>query len=311
MQNIITWLLVLIQYQNEVIKYLSIMLFGKNYHPKSEKCTDKKYTMLSVDHMPVFEKPAITKIYDSTALIAERSIKPVKNRGGKVVPADTVCPYCGASHEYLYDNNGGKGQFLCKVCGSTFFPQVPAKQDHAYCPFCSQKLSLIKKRKTFDVYRCGNPHCSYRRKKLSVINDVLVKLTEIPQNLNLITDGNPIYLLAQQWFAQHGIYFDITQVIGLTNDDDVSKEFRPLKQIIERLNRTFKGNYKPTGGFGAEFGAISSVVLFVAYFNFLRPHSKLDNNVPVLIPELNTLPNMPAKWLMLIKMSEDYIKSQT
>ena len=469
MQNIITWLLVLIQYQNEVIKYLSIMLFGKNYHPKSEKCTDKKYTKLSVDPMPVFEKPAITKIYDSAALIAERSIKPVKNRGGKVVPADTVCPYCGASHEYLYDNNGGKGQFLCKVCGSTFFLQVPAKQDDAYCPFCNQKLSLIKKRKTFDVYRCGNPHCSYRRKKLSVmsaeqkaqykqsphlfklryiyrkfhfdftplsknndhmpvvdlpnisasdhvlgliltyhinyglplrktaalmfdvhgvkishqtvsnycnavaprvkpfidnfkyelsnsfcgdetyikikgrwhyiffffdsvkkiilsyrvrkyrdyqsailaINDVLVKLTEIPQNLNLITDGNPIYLLAQQWFAQYGIYFDITQVIGLTNDDDVSKEFRPLKQIIERLNRTFKGNYKPTGGFGAELGAISSVVLFVAYFNFLRPHSKLDNNVPVLIPELNTLPNMPAKWLMLIKMSEDYIKSQT
>lgn len=469
MQNIITWLLVLIQYQNEVIKYLSIMLFGKNYHPKSEKCTDKKYTKLSVDPMPVFEKPAITKIYDSAALIAERSIKPVKNRGGKVVPADTVCPYCGASHEYLYDNNGGKGQFLCKVCGSTFFPQVPAKQDHAYCPFCNQKLSLIKKRKTFDVYRCGNPHCSYRRKKLSVmsseqealykqsphlfklryiyrkfhfnftplsknndhmpvvdlpnisssdhvlgliltyrinyglplrktaalmfdvhgvkishqtvsnycnavaprvkpfidnfkyelsnsfcgdetyikvkgrwhyiffffdsvkkiilsyrvrkyrdyqsailaINDVLVKLTEIPQNLNLITDGNPIYLLAQQWFAQHGIYFDITQVTGLTNDDDVSKEFRPLKQIIERLNRTFKGNYKPTGGFGAEFGAISSVVLFVAYFNFLRPHSKLNNNVPVLIPKLKELPNMPSKWLMLIKMSEDYIKSQT
>lgn len=99
--------------------------------------------------------------------------------------------------------------------------------------------------------------------------------------------------------------------IGLTNDDEVSKEFRPLKQIIERLNRTFKGNYKPTGGFGAEFGAISSVVLFVAYFNFLRPHSKLDNNVPVLIPRLNDLPNMPAKWLMLIKMSEDYIKSQS
>ena len=469
MQNIITWLLVLIQYQNEVIKYLSIMLFGKNYHPKSEKCTDKKYTKLSVDPMPVFEKSAITKIYDCAVLIAERSIKPVKNRGGKVVPTDTVCPYCGASHEYLYDNNGGKGQFLCKVCSSTFFPQVPAKQDNAYCPFCNQKLSLIKKRKTFDVYRCGNPHCSYRRKKLSVmsaeqkalykqsshlfklryiyrkfhfnftplsksndhvpivdlpnitasdhvlgliltyhinyglplrktaalmfdvhgvkishqtvsnycnavaprvkpfidnfkyelsnsfcgdetyikikgrwhyiffffdsvkkiilsyrvrkyrdyqsailaINDVLVKLTGIPQNLNLITDGNPIYLLAQQWFAQHGIYFDITQVIGLTNDDEVSKEFRPLKQIIERLNRTFKGNYNPTGGFGAEFGAISSVVLFVAYFNFLRPHSKLDNNVPVLMPKLNELPNMPAKWLMLIKMSEDYIKSQT
>ena len=28
--------------------------------------------------------------------------------------------------------------------------------------------------------------------------------------------------------------FTITQVIGLTNDDEVSKEFRPYKQMIER-----------------------------------------------------------------------------
>jgi len=139
------------------------------------------------------------------------------------------------------------------------------------------------------------------------INDVLVKFEEIPDNLNLITDGNPIYLLARQWFAQYGINFDITQVIGLTNEDEVSKEYRPLKQIIERFNRTFKGNYKPTGGFSAEFGAISSVTLFVAYFNFLRPHAKLEGKVPVLIPELDSLENMPAKWLRLIALSEKYI----
>lgn len=28
------------------------------------------------------------------------------------------------------------------------------------------KLSFIKKRKDFDVYRCGNRECSYRKKKL-------------------------------------------------------------------------------------------------------------------------------------------------
>jgi transposase-like protein len=139
------------------------------------------------------------------------------------------------------------------------------------------------------------------------LNDVLAKFEEIPENLNIITDGNPIYLLARQWFAQYDIHFDITQVIGLTNEDEVSAEFRPLKQIIERFNRTFKGNYKPTGGFSAEFGAISSVTLFVAYFNFLRPHAKLEGKVPVLIPELDSLENMPAKWLRLIALSEEYI----
>lgn len=38
------------------------------------------------------------------------------------------------------------------------------------------------------------------------------------------------------------VIFDITQAIGLTNNDKFSKEYRPLKQIIERLNRTFKGD---------------------------------------------------------------------
>lgn len=42
------------------------------------------------------------------------------------------------------------------------------------------------------------------------------------------------------------MHFDVTQVIGLTNDDPISTEYRCLKQIIERLNRTFKFSYKVT-----------------------------------------------------------------
>ena len=81
------------------------------------------------------------------------------------------------------------------------------------------------------------------------LDDVLSKFKKIPENLNIITDGNPIYLLAQQFFASHGINFEIMQVIGLSNNDETSKKFRPLKQIIERLNRCFKSNYKKTHGF--------------------------------------------------------------
>jgi len=475
MQQIITYLLVLIQFQSQIINILYFLLFGKSFKPKTEKCTDKKYLKLSVDPLPIFGEPPIQQIWQYTVLLENyrlshgKDLQPVKRRGGKSVPAEAVCPYCGAPHEYVYDNNGGHGAFWCKVCDSKFAIRKPSKDDDPYCPFCYHKLELIKKRKSFDIYRCHNIDCSYRKKKLAAmtseqrtlykksphafklrfiyrkfhfnftplskddehlsivdlsnisasphvlgliltyhvnyglplrktaalmfdvhgvkvshqtianyrdavaprvkpfidnfpyklsvsicgdetyikikgiwyyiffffdtvnkiilsyrvqryrdyqsailaINDVLVKLNEIPKNLNLITDGNPIYLLAQQWFAQHGINFDVTQVIGLTNKNAISEEFRPLKQIIERFNRTFKGNYKPTTGYGVDFGAISSVTLFVAYFNFLRPHSRLENKVPVPIPELNKLPHMPAKWLKLIAMSEDYIKSHT
>lgn len=146
---------------------------------------------------------------------------------------------------------------------------------------------------------------------IKAIDEVLVKLREIPDNLNFVVDGNPIYLLAQHFFAHHGISFDVTQVIGLTNDDPVSTEFRPLKQIIERLNRTFKRNYRSTHGFGSSAGSVAYVTLFVAYFNFLRPHASLEGRVPTVIPELSKLPNMPARWVKLIGLAQNWITEQS
>lgn len=137
--------------------------------------------------------------------------------------------------------------------------------------------------------------------------------TKTPRDLEglcFIVDGNPIYILAQHFFAQHGIPFDIHQVIGLTNDDQISTEYRPLKQIIERLNRTIKGYFSFTNGFGSNDGALSWVTLFVAYFNFLRPHTKLEQRVQVMLPELRHMPHMPARWSKLIELAQDYILDQ-
>jgi transposase-like protein/DNA-directed RNA polymerase subunit RPC12/RpoP len=465
MREIIVMLLAIIEHQKNVITYLCILLFGKVAMPRVEKPIDKAYLKLQVDPLPVFGKPKIQKIHDCDALIAEKGIKPINRRGASVPSEDIVCPYCGASHLYIYNNNGSKGQFLCKVCCSTFFPFVPSKDTDPYCPYCGHKLILYKKRKSFDVYRCYNKSCDYRNQKMQsmgktqrklyesspylfklryayrkfhvdfkplskespvlppygldkikasphvlglvltyhinyslslrktaaimhdvhnvkisyqtianyvnsvapivkplvdhhhyelsdslcgdetyikiggkwhyvffffdavkkiilsyrvqknrdyvsavyAINDVLIKLRDIPKNLSIITDGNPIYLLAQHFFAEHGINFDVKQVVGLTNDDPISKEYRPLKQIIERLNRTFKGNYKHTGGYGSGTGATAAVTMFVAYFNFLRPHSKLEGNSPVVLPELKSAPNMPAMWLKLIDLSQLFV----
>jgi len=469
MQQIITHLLVIIEQQKQIINVLLFLLFGRDFKPKSKKCDDVKYAKLSVDPLPIFGKTKISRLHDWQELVQLKGIKPVRRRGDKIPPKEAICPYCNAPHEYVYDNNGSRGAYWCKVCDNKFHIEKPTRDDEPYCPFCGYKLDLAKVRKSFDVFRCPNLDCLYRNRKLSAmtaeqksiykrsahlfklryiyrkfkfnftslskqneyvplvdlpnitasshvlglvltyhinyglplrktaalmydvhnvkishqtianycnavaprikpfvdhfdyelsdlfcgdetyvkvkgkwhyiffffdavkkiilsyrvrkyrdyqsairaINDVLVKLNEIPKNLNLITDGNPIYLLAQQWFAQHGLNFNVTQVIGLTNDDEVSKEYRPLKQIIERFNRTFKGNYKPSTGYGSDGGAVSNVTLFVAYFNFLRPHSALDGNVPMLIPVLDKLPNMPAKWLKLIFLSEEFIKAHS
>lgn len=67
----------------------------------------------------------------------------------------------------------------------------------------------------------------------------------------------PIRLPPMEFAKKFGkdFTFQITQVIGLTNDDAVSKEHRPFKQIVERLNRTYKASYRKTNGFDNIEGA--------------------------------------------------------
>ena len=175
MHKVITCLLVVIQFQYQIILTLCVLLFGKGALPKLEKCTDKKYAKLSVDPLPILGEPPIKQIWQYSKLLDDyrckhgKELRPVKRRGGKTVPVEATCPYCGAPHDYAYDNNGGRGEFWCKVCDSKFSIRKPKKDDDPYCPFCHSKLELIKKRKTFDVYRCHNTNCPYRKKKLAAM----------------------------------------------------------------------------------------------------------------------------------------------
>jgi len=468
MLKVITFLLSCIEYQANIIKMLIVLVISKPTKRNGEEPVNKPYKKLSVDEMPIFEKTLKGNYKDIIADHMSKTmimIKPIKHRTSSKVPQNMRCPYCDAPHQYIYDNNGGKGQFLCKVCTAVFNKKdKPLRDVVLKCPHCRSHLQKVKKRKDFDVYKCLNDDCAFYLKNIrnmskaekadfaskphkykvryiyrkfnidfkplakeskvttkvnlpkiqcsqyvlgliltyavnyglparktaallfdvhkvkishqtvlnylhsvapivkpfvdgfaydlsdqlcgdetyikvngrwhyifffidavkkiilsyrvsphrdtvtavSAIDDVLSKLKSLPANLKLITDGNPIYLLAQHFFREHNIFFDILQVIGLTNNDPISKEYRPLKQIIERLNRTFKGNYTATCGFGSQIGSVYFVDLFAAYFNFLRPHSALDGNVPALIPELDSLADMPAKWIKLISLSENF-----
>lgn len=127
--------------------------------------------------------------------------------------------------------------------------------------------------------------------------------------LKFVSDGYAAYNLAKQQFALNNMDFNLIQVIGLTNDDPVSTEYRWLKQIIERLNRTFKFSCQVTNGYGSCEGSNTHIAQFVAYYNFLRPHSYTYWQTLNSIPELEAIPNMPDKWQMLIELSHLYILS--
>jgi transposase-like protein len=133
---------------------------------------------------------------------------------------------------------------------------------------------------------------------------------KLPENFKFIADGYSAYpLAAQQLFIKSDgkLKFDITQVIGLTNDDAVSKEFRPYKQMIERLNRTYKASYRPTNGFDNIDGANYDLALWVAYYNFLRPHQRNSYKVLNEVDLLKGADNMPGKWQLLIFLGQQTI----
>ena len=134
--------------------------------------------------------------------------------------------------------------------------------------------------------------------------------SKLPENFKFVADGYSAYPLAAQQFYRKfkdNFKFDITRVIGLTNDDEVSKEYRPFKQMIERLNRTYKASYRLTNGFDNVDGANYDLALWVAYYNFLRPHKHNHYNVLNDVELLHGASNMPGKWQLLIFLGQQTI----
>ena len=142
----------------------------------------------------------------------------------------------------------------------------------------------------------------------ATLNSALSHLAEEPAlPIEFIGDGNPAYDL-----AVHVINADVDgtpkplqrrTVIGLRNEDDESEQFRPLKQLIERLNRTYKFHTRARAGFKTNHGAVALTALFVAHYNFLRPHGALKYRVPIHVPELHTPLTLQGQWLKLLEMA--------
>lgn len=429
-----------------------------------------KYQKFTVDTLPLIKNP---KKFEFKVLLSEhlsktgKELKPVRrHRGLNTVPTDSICPQCGAPHDYLYDNDGGRGQLLCKVCNFRFVYGKDFDSNTLLCPYCGLALVKKKSRKFFNIHKCVSMKCPFyldSLKKLSsddleefkvhkhrfklhyiyrefTVDFFKVDLSSMPKGsfslsfrkftphvmglcltyhvnlglstrataralwevhgvkishvmvskyaktasfivkpfvddfdykptnylaadetyvkikgvthyvwfvmdalkksilayqvsntrsigpciltmrmafdkfkefpglaLKFVSDGYSVYNLAKQQFLLNDKDFNLIQVIGLTNDDPISKEYRWLKQIIERLNRTFKFSYQVTNGYGSGEGSDAHVGLFVAYYNFLRPHSYSYWEPLNAIPELEAIPNMPGKWQKLIELSQRHI----
>ena len=215
----------------------------------------------------------------------------------------TIANYAQATSHLLFpwlDNF--KHDLNAYHCGDETYVKVLGKKAYVFF-MCDVKKKIIT---SFKIYM--------KRDTFSAIDafySVLRKFKKIPKNLEFVVDGNPIYKAAQQYFQLKRIFFKVTQVIGLTNDDPVSKQHRPAKQIIERLNRTFKYSYAVKNGFNSLEGANDFMCLFTTYFNFLRNHTSLGYKPPVELDCLKKTHNMPNKWNILLDEALNYFIEST
>jgi transposase-like protein len=134
-----------------------------------------------------------------------------------------------------------------------------------------------------------------------------------PENTTteFVGDGNPAYDSAVHAINHPALLEGATlplkrrTVIGLTNEDSESSEYRQFKQIIERLNRTYKFHTRARCGFKDFNGAVALTVLFVTHYNFLRPHTSLDYKPPVTINELKAIQTLQGRWCKILHMATE------
>lgn len=156
--------------------------------------------------------------------------------------------------------------------------------------------------------RVNSYNLSDKRDTKNAIATLLECIRTVDENnpTTFISDGNPSYQAATHFVnmnTKDNPEIDLKTVIGLQNKDEVSKKYRPYKQMIERLNRTFNYHTRSQDGFNATKGAITKLVLFVTHYNFLRPHKALNYQTPVRMDQLSGIRLMQNKWVKIISLA--------
>lgn len=147
---------------------------------------------------------------------------------------------------------------------------------------------------------------------VAVINQTLdCRDPDVDATLVLVGDGNPSYDTAVNAantdakgkpLPAERRKVERRSVVGLKNEDDESSMFRAFKQLVERVNRTYRYHTRSRFGHKSLNGANALTTLFVAHYNFLRPHRELRGRPPVPLPELDNVETLQGQWLKLLGM---------
>jgi transposase-like protein len=133
-----------------------------------------------------------------------------------------------------------------------------------------------------------------------------IRTAKPEQQITISTDGNPAYPAGIHFLNKTKDpcnYIQHHKVIGLQNLDQESEQHRHFKQLIERLNRTYKFHIRNTNGFKHYNGAVTLTTLFATHYNFLRPHFALAYQVPIPLLQLKHIRTIQEKWCRIVDMA--------
>jgi len=238
----------------------------------------------------------VLAFYISFALSARKTALIIKWVFGEKCSYQTVLNYVKATAYYAHRFNFKyKGPIDNISVGDETYIKIGGAYNYVW-------FYLSAKTRRITAY-----HLSDNRETIPAIaaTNEAIRTANKNQHITIVTDGNPSYIEATQFLnkdrpKEHKIKH--IQVIGLQNKDEVSAEYRPFKQIIERFNRSYKHHVKPAAGFNCHDGAMALTTLFVTYYNFLRPHGSLNYKPPIHIAQLDNIKTIQAKWIKLISM---------
>lgn len=273
----------------------------REYHYKPDELQHSAPSKPKVDLSKIYNSSDILGLvlafYVSFAVSARKTAFILRSVFNIKVSYQTVLNYAEAAAFYCHRFNiQNKGSIDDISSGDETYIKVMGKHNYVFFFISSKSLKIT-------AY-----HVADNRDTQSAVIAMIeaIRTAKPDQKITLITDGNPSY--------PAGIHFINSQsnnnpnikhhkVIGLQNLDKESEEFRPFKQIIERLNRTFKYHVRPACGFNSFNGAVSLSTLFVTHYNFLRPHMSLNYKTPVQLPHLQAVSTIQGKWAKILSLA--------
>jgi transposase-like protein len=273
----------------------------REYHYKPQELVhsapDRPIVELTRIHNSENVLGLILAFYVSFAVPARKTAAILKSVFNIKVSYQTVLNYAAAASFYCHSFNlQHKGPIDSIQAGDETYIRVLGKHQYVFFFISSKNLKIT-------AYHVSDNRGT--QPAITAMNEA-IRTAAPGQKIILVTDGNPSYPAGIHFLnAQEGDdpYIQHHKVIGLQNLDAESTEWRAFKQLIERLNRTYKYHVRSAAGFNSNNGPVALTTLFVTHYNFLRPHMSLNYKPPVHLPELATITTLQGKWAKILSLA--------